>query len=72
MCWFLFLLWPYIQYFLLNNFLLMDICFSLCCYTTFLRFFYVAFSDFSIVIFDYLFNVSSATIANFDAVEDFA
>ena len=35
MSWFLFLLWQYIQYFLLNNFLLMGICFSLCSYTTF-------------------------------------
>ena len=51
----------------------MGICFSLCSYTTFLRFFYVAFSDFSIVVLYYMFNVSSATIAYFDAVsvEDF-
>ena len=46
----------------------MGICFSLCSYTTFLRFFYVAFSDFSIVVLYYMFNVSSATIAYFDAV----
>ena len=36
-------------------------------------FFYVSFSDFSIVVFDYMFYVSSATIAYFDAaqIEDF-
>ena len=36
-------------------------------------FFYVAFSDFSIVVFYYMFNVSSATMAYYDAVpvEDF-
>ena len=51
----------------------MGIGFSLCSYTTLLRFLYVAFSDFSIVVFDYMFYVSSATIAYFDAVtvEDF-
>ena len=51
----------------------MGICFSLCSYSTLLRFFYVAFSDFYIEVFDYMFHVSSATIAYFDAVsvEDF-
>ena len=51
----------------------MDICFSLYSYMTLLRFFYVAFSDFPIVVLYYMFYVSSATIAYFDAVsiEDF-
>ena len=31
-------------------------------------FFYVTFSDFSIVVLDYMFNVSSATMAYIDAV----
>ena len=39
MCWFLCLLWPYIQYFLLSNFLPMDISFSLYSYMSLLRFF---------------------------------
>ena len=46
----------------------MDICFYLCSCTTLLRFFYVAFSAFSIVVSDYMSYVSSATIAYFDAV----
>ena len=59
--------------FLIKQFASMGICFSLCSYTTLLRFFYVAFSDFSIVVFDHMFYVSDATIAYFDAVsvEDF-
>ena len=73
MCWFLFLLWPYIQYLLVNNFLLMDICFLFAVTRRFCAFFYAALSDFSIVVFYYMFYVSSATIAYFDAVsvEDF-
>ena len=37
MCWFLSLLWPCIQYFLLSNVLLLDICFFLCSCMTILR-----------------------------------
>ena len=42
--------------------------FSLQLHDAFALFFYVAFSDFSIVVFYYMFHVSSATIAYFDAV----
>ena len=51
----------------------MGICFLFAVTRLFCVFFYVAFSDFYIVVFYYMFNVSSATIACFDAVsvEDF-
>ena len=51
----------------------MDIVFLFAVTRRFCAFFYVAFSDFYIVVFDYMFYVSSATIAYFDAasVENF-